>query len=116
MSTVCLTPPRMTVGEIRSVFFSDAALASARGIRFAPHAWGNGVLFAASIHLAMATPNCHILEVSQAYMPMLYELFQEDFDIRDGYVYAPQRPGLGFTLREDALDRFRFVPGPEFEW
>ena len=83
---------------------------------YTPHAWGNGVLFAASIHLAMATPNCHILEVSQAYMPMLYELFQENFDIRDGRVYAPQKPGLGFTLRGDALDRFRFVPGPEFEW
>ena len=98
--------------EIRRI----AALASARGLRVAPHAWGNGVLFAASIHLAMATPNCHILEVSQAYMPMLYELFNEDFDIRDGRVYAPQRPGLGFTLRDDALERFQFVPGPEFEW
>ena len=98
--------------EIRRI----AALASARGIRLAPHAWGSGVLFAASIHLAMATPNCHILEVSQAYMPMLYELFQEEFDIRDGRVHAPRRPGLGFTLRDDALDRFRFVPGPEFEW
>ena len=98
--------------EIRRI----AAMASARGIRVAPHAWGNGVLFAASIHLAMATPNCHILEVSQAYMPMLYELFQEDFDIREGYVHAPQRPGIGFTLRKDALERFKFVPGPEFEW
>ncbi len=98
--------------EIRRI----AALASARGIRVAPHAWGSGVLFAASIHLAMATPNCHILEVSQAYMPMLYELFEEDYDIRDGRVYAPDRPGLGFTLRADALERFKFRPGPEYEW
>lgn len=98
--------------EIRRI----AALASARGIRVAPHAWGNAVLFAASIHLAMATPNCHILEVSQAYMPMLYELFNEPFDIRDGRVFAPDRPGLGFSLRDDALERFRFVPGPEFTW
>ncbi len=98
--------------EIRRI----AALASARGIRVAPHAWGNAVLFAASIHLAMATVNCHILEVSQGHMPMLHELFREDFDIRDGRVHAPGRPGLGFTLRSDALERFRFVPGPEFEW
>ncbi|MEM7250985.1 MAG: mandelate racemase/muconate lactonizing enzyme family protein [Pseudomonadota bacterium] len=98
--------------EIRRI----AAMASARGIRVAPHAWGNAVLFAASIHLAMATPNCHILEVSQAYMPMLYELFAEDFDIREGRVYAPDRPGLGFTLRDDAMERFAFRPGPEFEW
>lgn len=98
--------------EIRRI----AALASARGVRVAPHAWGSGILFAASIHLAMATHNCHILEVSQGYMPMLYELFKEEYDIRDGYVYAPERPGLGFTLRSNALERFKFRPGPEYEW
>ena len=91
-----------------------AAMASARGIRLAPHAWSSGVLFAASIHLAMATPNCHILEVSQGYMPMLYELFEEPFDIRDGAVHAPQKPGLGFTLRADVFERFKYVEGPEY--
>ena len=98
--------------EIRRI----AALTSARGLRLAPHAWGSGVLFSASIHLAMATPSCHILEVSQAYMPMLNELFEEEFDIRNGRVYAPDRPGLGFTLRADALERFAFIPGPEYSW
>ena len=96
--------------EIRRI----GAMASARGIRLAPHAWGSGVLFAASIHMAMASPNCHILEVSQGYMPMMNELFNEPYDIRDGTVYAPQTPGLGFTLREDAFDRFKYVPGPEY--
>ena len=96
--------------EIRRI----GAMASARGIRLAPHAWGSGVLFAASIHMAMAAPNCHILEVSQGYMPMMNELFNEPYDIRDGTVYAPQTPGLGFTLRDDVFDRFEYVPGPEY--
>lgn len=96
--------------EIRRI----AAMASACGIKVAPHAWGSGVLFAASIHLAMATPNCHILEVSQGYMPMMYELFQEPFDVRDGMVHAPQGPGLGFTLREDTIERFKYVEGPDY--
>jgi L-alanine-DL-glutamate epimerase-like enolase superfamily enzyme len=31
---------------------------------------------------------------------MMWELFNEPFDIRpDGMVHAPDRPGLGFTLR-----------------
>ena len=89
-------------------------MASAKGIRLAPHAWGSGVLFAASIHMAMSAPNCHILEVSQGYMPMMYELFEEPYDIREGVVHAPQKPGLGFTLREDALERFEYIPGPEY--
>ena len=97
--------------EIRRI----AAVTSARGVRLAPHAWGSGVLFAASIHMAMAAANCHILEVSQGYMPMMWDLFNEPFDIRpDGMVHAPDRPGLGFTLRADALKRFKYVDGPEY--
>ena len=96
--------------EIRRI----AALASTRGIKLAPHAWGSGILFAASIHMAMAAPNCHILEVSQGYMPMMYDLYSEPYDIREGTVYAPQRPGLVFTLRDDVFDRFKYVPGPEY--
>jgi L-alanine-DL-glutamate epimerase-like enolase superfamily enzyme len=99
--------------EIRRI----AALAAARDIRVAPHAWGSGILFAASIHVAMSAPNCHILEVSQGYMPMMYELFDEPFDIRpDGSVHAPAKPGLGFTLRKDALERFHYVEGPEYRF
>ena len=97
--------------EIRRI----AALTPTRGVRLAPHAWGSAVLFAASIHVAMAAPNCHILEVTQGYMPMMWELFTEPFDIRsDGTVHAPERPGLGFTLRADALERFKYVDGPEY--
>jgi L-alanine-DL-glutamate epimerase-like enolase superfamily enzyme len=96
--------------EIRRI----AALTAAHDLRLAPHAWGAGVLFAASIHVAMSAANCHILEVSQGYMPMMNELFNEPYDIRDGYVHAPDRPGLGFTLRKDALERFKYVEGPEF--
>lgn len=97
--------------EIRRI----AALTSTYGVRLAPHAWGSAVLFAASIHVAMSAPNCHILEVTQGYMPMMWELFNEPFDIRpDGTVHAPDRPGLGFTLRRDALDKFRYIDGPEF--
>lgn len=36
-------------------------------------------------------------------------------DIRsDGTVHAPERPGLGFTLRREALERFQYVDGPEY--
>lgn len=54
-------------------------------------------------------------EVSQGYMPMMWEFFSEPFDIRpDGAVHAPQQPGPGFTLRADALRRFGYVEGPEY--
>jgi hypothetical protein len=47
-------------------------------------------------------------------MPMMWELFNEPFDIRpDGIVHASDRSGLGFTLRADARERFKYVDGPE---
>ncbi len=96
--------------EVRRI----AAIAGAFGVKFAPHVWASGVLFAASIHMAMSAPNCHIFEVSQAPSPLVYEVFEEPFETKDGYVYAPDRPGLGFTLRKDVEQRFPFVPGPTY--
>lgn len=96
--------------EIRRI----AALASAHGVRVVPHAFGSGVLFAASIHVAMSTPNCLLLEIGQGSMTLMHEILEEEFDIRNGEVHAPDRPGLGFTLRDDVEDRFEYVDGPEY--
>ncbi len=98
------------ITELRRI----AAMASARGVRVAPHAWGSGVLFAASLHFALATQNVHVLEVPQGHMPMLTELFDQEFEIEDGRVHPPARPGLGFTIRDDFADRFEYEPGPEY--
>lgn len=89
-----------------------ATLAAAFGVKFAPHNWGAGVLFAASLHMALSAPNCHLLEVGQEANPLVFETFDEPFDIREGYIYAPEKPGLGYTLRSDLEERFPFVPGP----
>ena len=96
--------------EVRRI----ANLASAFGVRFAPHVWASGVLFAASMHMAMSAPNCHIFEVSQGAIPLIYEVFEEPFEVKDGYVHISDRPGLGFTLREDVERRFPYVPGPSY--
>ena len=50
--------------------------------------------------------------------PRLYaddvKLFSQPFDIRpDGMMHAPDRPGLGFPARADALERFGHVDDPE---
>ena len=98
--------------EVRRI----ATLASAFGVKFAPHVWSSGVLFAATLHIAMSAPNCHIFEVSQAANPLVYEMFEEPFDLREGYLHATDRPGIGFTLRKDVEKRFPFVPGPTYAY
>jgi L-alanine-DL-glutamate epimerase-like enolase superfamily enzyme len=31
-------------------------------------------------------------------------------------VHAPEKPGLGYTLRPEALERIKYVEGPEFQF
>jgi L-alanine-DL-glutamate epimerase-like enolase superfamily enzyme len=77
------------------------ALAATHGLTVAPHLWGGAVLFASGLHLAVATPCVNTLEFSRGDNPLLHDLVQEPFDLRDGHVLPPERPGLGLTLDRD---------------
>ena len=77
------------------------ALAATHGLTVAPHLWGGAVLFASGLHLAVATPCVTTLEFSRGENPLLNDLVEEPFDLVDGYVLAPDRPGLGLTLNHD---------------
>ena len=48
-----------------------------------------------------------ILEYSLGSNPMLHELIEESFPVKDGLVEIPERPGLGITIREDFVRRYR---------
>jgi L-alanine-DL-glutamate epimerase-like enolase superfamily enzyme len=78
-------------------------LAAAHELTVAPHLWGSAILFAAGLHLCVATPCATTVEFSRSENPLLHELVNETFDLRDGYVSAPDRPGLGLTLRREFM-------------
>jgi D-galactarolactone cycloisomerase len=78
-----------------------AALAASHELTVAPHLWGGAMLFAAGLHLCLATPCATTVEFSRGENPLLNDLTEEGFDLVDGYVTAPDRPGLGLTLRRD---------------
>jgi L-alanine-DL-glutamate epimerase-like enolase superfamily enzyme len=84
-----------------------AALAHAHGLPVAPHVWGSALLWAASLQLAEATPNCVIFEFCQTYYPLLYDLLTTPVAVdADGFVSVPTGPGLGVELQpEDELVR-----------
>jgi L-alanine-DL-glutamate epimerase-like enolase superfamily enzyme len=77
------------------------ALAATHGLTVAPHLWGGAVLFASGLHLAVATPCVNTLEFSRGDNPLLHDLIEQPFDLRDGHLLAPDRPGLGLTLNRD---------------
>jgi L-alanine-DL-glutamate epimerase-like enolase superfamily enzyme len=84
-----------------------AALASAANIRLAPHMWAGAPAFAAGLHLAAASSAGFILEYSLGANPMLHELIAESFPVEDGMIEVPDRPGLGITVREDFVEKYK---------
>ena len=82
-----------------------AALAAAHGLTVAPHLWGGAVLFAAGLHLCVATPCATTVEFSRGHNPLLNDLTEERVELEDGHVLAPTRPGLGLTLRRDFVSK-----------
>ena len=98
-----LQPDALVMGGITE-FLKVAALAQAHDLDIAPH--GSQYVH---IHLVTAIPNGLILEYyGDAFDPMHGQIFHHALEIdADGYVYAPDRPGLGLELNHAAMDPFR---------
>jgi L-alanine-DL-glutamate epimerase-like enolase superfamily enzyme len=82
------------------------ALASATSSGW-PHLWGGALMFAAGLHVAAAASSGFILEYSLGANPLLQELAVEGFPVVDGCVEIPERAGLGVTLDEAFVARYR---------
>ncbi len=100
-----LQPDSSIAGGITELMRIEA-LASAHQARFVPHMWGGALTFAAGLHVAAAASSGYILEYSVGANPMLHELAQEDFLVRDGMLEIPDRPGLGVTVDQTFVDRY----------
>ncbi len=87
-----LQPDAPRVGGI-TPFLRIAALAEDARIRMAPH-------FAKEIHLHLAAA-CE-LDPWVEHFDWLEPLFNERLEIRDGRMLVPGRPGLGFSLSDQA--------------
>jgi len=84
-----------------------AALGESFGVRTAWHGPGDvsPVGHAANVHLDLASPNFGIQEHS-GFKPNTREVFRGVPELRDGYVYVSDAPGLGVELDEEAAKRF----------
>jgi galactonate dehydratase len=79
-----------------------AALAEAYYVLVAPHTPQGPVSTAASAHVGMAIPNFHVLEFVRS-APYRDRVLREAWEVKDGHVVVPDRPGLGVELDEEAL-------------
>ena len=88
-----IQPDAPRIGGI-TPFLRLAALADQAGLQLAPH-------FAMEIHLHLAAT--YPREPWVEHFEWLNPLFNERLETRDGRMIVPDRPGLGFTLSEQAV-------------
>ncbi|MFA6100914.1 MAG: mandelate racemase/muconate lactonizing enzyme family protein [Victivallaceae bacterium] len=94
-----------------SQFMQIAARLAERGAQVAPHAWGAGGSQMQNIHCGFACPNTRIIEAAPAYGPLHSEVIGDSFKLKDGFLMAPEKPGLGIELTPATIAKFPFVPG-----
>jgi L-alanine-DL-glutamate epimerase-like enolase superfamily enzyme len=83
----------------------SAHLAEAFHMSFEVHHGGNSLNNVANLHVIMAIKNTELFEVLLPAGAQKYGL-AEDIDVdREGYVYAPEKPGLGATIDFDLIAR-----------
>jgi len=92
------------ISEIKKI----AALAARHKVPVSFHTWGDGVALAASVHLSAALENSIVMELDYTDNPLREELLREPFKVQNGYLFPPERPGLGIELDPHAVERFAF--------
>lgn len=92
----CVMPDMMRIGGV-SGWLRAAAIAGAAGIPVSTHLYPE-----IAAHLMRVTDSAHWLEWQDWADPIL----REPFEIRDGALMVPDRPGQGIEWDEDALKRY----------
>lgn len=88
------------IGEAKKI----ATLAEAWGRPVAPHDCTGPIVLTASVHLSLNCPNTLIQETVRAFTTGWYKEVVTDLpDIRNGFVYPSNKPGLGTRLQPERL-------------
>ncbi|MEO1537188.1 MAG: mandelate racemase/muconate lactonizing enzyme family protein [Pseudomonadota bacterium] len=76
-----------------------AVLAETAGAQMAPHLYAGPVEWAANIQLSVAIPNLLLAETIET--PFHASLIRNSLGVENGFVTAPEAPGLGIEVDED---------------
>ncbi len=82
-------------------------MAHRRHARVVNHSFKSGITIAASLHALAAVPGGEMFEYCMSESPLRHDLTHERFDVVDGYVTAPEGPGLGVTINAETVEKYR---------
>lgn len=84
-----------------------ADFATRHQIDCVPHAWLTDLLSAASLHLNAYLFNSQFLEFNVSSASLLRKLCYPVLQLEDGHLAVPEGPGLGVTVDEEIVKRYR---------
>lgn len=91
-----------------STFVEAGRMASRFHRKVVNHSFKSEITIAASLHAMSAVQNTEVCEFCMADSPLRHELTHKTFELDDeGYVSLPDGPGLGVTVNEDTIAKFR---------
>ena len=82
-------------------------LAHVNNVMWVPHNWSTAVNTAASLHLAVSSPDGFLCEFKQESNPLVHDLAKKEFKVVNGKMQVPREPGLGLEIDEKVLSRVR---------
>ena len=93
-----------------------AAMAEAYFVSVAPHNPLGPIATAAAVHLAFATPNHLIQEAIRNDVPWRNNVVSGLQDVRNGYIYPSEAPGLGLEVNETEASKYPFEQEILMNW
>lgn len=91
-------------------------MATTENVAVRPHVWNSGVGLAAAVQFAASVPDYPhtrnvpdpmMIEFDRSDNPLRSEILDTPFDPTGGVLDIPQTPGLGITVDETAVERYR---------
>ncbi len=86
-------------------------MAGEYGQYYCPHNWVGGLTTIANIHLVAGVPSGHMCELNQTYNPLKWEIFRAPYEIENGWLTIPDKPGYGVELIDGIEKKFPWTPG-----
>jgi L-alanine-DL-glutamate epimerase-like enolase superfamily enzyme len=94
------------LSEIRRI----AEMCELYGVEVIPHGWKTGITSAAGRHFQAASPVTPIFEYVSPHVfdsVLRRELVHPEPEVRDGEMALPTGPGLGISLNDEVVERYR---------
>jgi L-alanine-DL-glutamate epimerase-like enolase superfamily enzyme len=105
---VDLVQPDVTRCGGISEWLRIAELARGHGVETVPHAWKSGIIKAASLQCNAVIPDALFQEYCVAETPINQTLTKERLPVEaDGTILVPTAPGIGITLDDEVVERYR---------